>query len=589
MQTRLIKELRTLVPPASLVVAPTAWSLLWSAIGASNHTVSRLSEQLMVVAFVVGVPVVAATAFGAEFHHRTLTLLLTQPARRSRIWLEKMLVLAGVVGLLGVIQLAAPPGRLLDVGVADAVMFFTAVVCSAPFWTLIARSTVGGMAFTGGAIWIAELAAEYAIDVVSGRPLEFGLHHATAPLVAARITYCLLMLWLGWRAFKNVETRDSAETTLVNAATWPMLRCTPTGPLRNLIKKEAALQRPTYQIAGLFTICWLGTLALFLVSRPAGQIVEGTFGFLLAMYLPVAIVIAGTISIGDDTTLGLRAWHLTLPVSSAAQWTVKFAVSLLAGGALAIALPIGLVSVTVAVLPLEVDMLRALARPVAAVTAGAALALSFWASTLYGQTVRAAIGVGLTAIALMFCTPLAVWAGERFTGGTGILTALMVTFHWPPDALDAFLAEPAWALPGYFVVVATLALLQSLAAFRRIQSDPWTITRHTAALVGSSLLFVAFFAALGTATYRQRFSTPVRELQIALSTLPARPAAGADPRSVSLDELDATGRLSATTKSWLTGADISVKSWGKPGSSQATVRFPNSRKYLMVYSSDPLR
>src|SRR6266853_499858 len=44
--------------------------------------------------------VMAAQSFGAEFQHWTLPLLLVQPIRRSRSWMEKLLVLGVAVGTL---------------------------------------------------------------------------------------------------------------------------------------------------------------------------------------------------------------------------------------------------------------------------------------------------------------------------------------------------------------------------------------------------------------------------------------------------------------------------------------------------------
>lgn len=589
MTRRLLKELRALLPPAALIAAATALSFAWSAADGVGRPFASLAAQIAQTTFILGPAFISASAFGAEFQHHTMVLLLSQPVSRSRIWLEKSLVLAAVVGVLGGVQLVLlAAGRWRDVSLADAITFLAAIVCSSAFWTLIARSTVGGLAFAGGAAGMAELVAEYAIDTLAGRPTSFGLHGGTPPLIALRIAYCLVMLWLGWRAFVRFEVRGAGDASPVNAATWRILRCQPTGQLRNLVRKEVALQRPTYQMALLFMLGWFTALAVLSLSHASRETADTVFALLLGMYLPVAIVVAGTISIGDDTTLGLRGWHLTLPASSARQWLVKLAVSSVAGALLGIALPAGIVNVTTAVFPIKLALLEHVVRPMTVVTAASGLALSFWASTLFGHTVRAAIGAGLVGIALAFSVPIAYWLGEHFDPGAGILTALIVRFHWTPDVMNGVNA-PA-AMPTTFLgVMLTVALAQSLSAFRRIQTDAWTIARQASALVGAGLLVFVVFASVRNASSMQRMSPPVRELRSALTSLRAPSGPLTQPRQIGLEELASTGMLSTATTGWLSGADISVVPLSKPGTYQATLRFPNKRKYLLVYAADPRR
>lgn len=591
MLTRALKEVRSLLLPAGLILGATALSFAWSAAGDTNWALSALSRQIAVVSFILGTALLAASSFGAEFHQGTLVLLLSQPLTRSRLWLEKWLVLVGVVGILAATQFAILRVGPFQPGSAGALLYLAAVVCSAPFWTLVARSTIGGVAFSVSSIGMLELAASLVAERIYGPDVSPGPFAVTAPLTAARVAYCIVTLWLGWKVFSRFEVRNTGDASSADAAgsarSWSALRCRPAGGLRNLFRKEVCLHRPTFQVAGLFAVCWLSALALFSLQRWSRDTAEAVFAFLLAVYLPLSIVLAGAISVGEDTTLGLRAWHLTLPVSARVQWLVKLVVALLVGVALAIVLPLVLVMLTSAMLPLELGLFRVLMRPMTTISVASAVVLSFWASTLFGHTVRAALATGLGLTALTFCTSIAYWCGDYFAPGTGLLTSFIVRFQLPPDYVSG-LSRSGTVLASFFTIVPLLALRQSFTAFRRVQNDAWTIGRHATILLGAASLIFFCFAAINSASYLQRFSVPVRELETALQALPHPETPTTEPRRVTVGELDATGRLSPATRRWLANAEISVMQWGKPGSYKASVRFPNNRKYALVYSLPPI-
>jgi hypothetical protein len=261
MLTRALKEVRLLLPPAGLILGTTALSLAWSAIGRTSTALSQLSVQIGLTAFFLGIPLIAATSFGAEFQQRTIVLLLSQPATRFRLWLEKWLVLAGVAGITSAIQFATLDVRPFQS--ADAVnlalLYLAGVVCSAPFWTLVARSTIGGAAFSVSAIGMLELAASFVAEKIYGPGLSLEPFAVSPPLTAARVAYSVVTLWLGWKVFSRLEIRNTGEALSADAGggarSWSALRCRPAGVLRNLFRKEASLHRPTFQIAGLFTVC----------------------------------------------------------------------------------------------------------------------------------------------------------------------------------------------------------------------------------------------------------------------------------------------------------------------------------------------
>jgi len=56
------------------------------------YALYRLSPQISSVCFFMGIPLLATLSLGNEFQHRTLSLLLSQPVDRMKIWGEKFIV-----------------------------------------------------------------------------------------------------------------------------------------------------------------------------------------------------------------------------------------------------------------------------------------------------------------------------------------------------------------------------------------------------------------------------------------------------------------------------------------------------------------
>ena len=74
------KEFRALLP-------------VWLAVAVAlvgAHLTGRNWEWLSVAAYLLGAPAIGALAFGHEYSHRTVSLMLTLPVRRGRIWLVKI-------------------------------------------------------------------------------------------------------------------------------------------------------------------------------------------------------------------------------------------------------------------------------------------------------------------------------------------------------------------------------------------------------------------------------------------------------------------------------------------------------------------
>lgn len=599
--TGLKKEIRTLAWPAAAVLAATTLPLLWAALAGAAGGTRGWPLQAALSAFVVGTAVLVALPFGTEFQQRTLGLVLSQPVSRARVWVVKWSALLAVLVVLAAARFAALRGAAADgrVGVREST-FLLALACSGFLWTLVARSTIGGAAFSLAALAIVEMASSVAMSRLTGLELDpFATHPA---LVAVRIAYAAVTLGIGWRLFTRLELKAEGEgraaLSVAPLDAVPALRCRAAGPVANLVRKELRLQQPTLLIAALFALCWLTAILLFSMGPERPAVAEVVFATLFISYVPLVLVVCGTISIGEDTSLGIRSWHLTLPVSSRAQWAVKAGVMLVVGGALGLVLPLILKLVAPAFVSLPAGTIQLPSPGRIAAGAGALLVVSFWSATLLGHTVKAAVATGVAVLSLGVCIVFASLAGQRLGIGSGWLTSLMVANQWSPEHLLLVRGTRGVDLAVWASMLASsvVVLVQSFRAFRTARIDHRRIARDATllALTAAVIAFIptAYLRAAGD-QYRSR---PVRELQAALRQVSAASlaATGTVPASVTVAELEATGHLSGAARRWLDGSRILLRASAprRPASEifvRTDVSFPSGSRFRMLDSIPPDR
>jgi ABC-type transport system involved in multi-copper enzyme maturation permease subunit len=608
MVTRLSKEVRLLAAPAALVLAATVLPLAWNGAWDSLAAPRGWWLHIVVLGFYLGTALLVALPFGAEFQQRTIPLLLSQPASRARLWIEKWGVLVAVLAIVAVVQYAAfRMGPLAGHAVGRELGFLVVMACSGLFWTLLAGSTTGGLAFSLAALMLLEMGSNLVVGWISEPGLELFAGHPA--IVVVRIAYAMVTLWLGWRLFSRFEVKghgaDIGMQSLGASGALGWLRCRPTGVLLNLVRKELRLQLPTLLIAGLFVVCWLATIAFFAITGDRAlldnvpRVANIAFTVLLTIYLSLALVVAGTISVAEDTSLGILPWHLTLPISSFVQWLVKLGVTAAVVAALVVALPLMMVKLAAATATLPAGMLQLPAPPALLLFATGALVISFWSATLVGHTVKAAVASGLAMLGLAVCGFIAGWAGQRWGIGTDLMTRFMVDNQLPPSAFlpigtTGRRVSELFSLAS-FAALALLALRQSLSAYRTVQIDNRRIARYAAQL-GIVVLVLAFIpSAYMRAAVDQFESGPVRELEAALQqvSVASRAASGRVPDAVSAGDLEATGLLSETTSRWLAGSEISLRpsSPARDGTTYVRTRvsFTNGRAFRTFYRLPPAK
>src|SRR5712671_3865680 len=335
---RIFKEARSLFWPWLAVMTAAALPLLersWS-VGSGAAPlwgIHQVIEPASFLGFFIGLPLLATLSLGNEFQCRTIPLLLSQPVGRTEIWSEKIIVaLAAVLSAASLFCITGWNVLQQDpaIGFISAALMIP-MVASATFWTLLARSTLGGLALN---------ALNAAIPVVWLNRRDWIPQSALTRSVTlfAVLCYSGVMLWLGRRRIARFEvTGGIAGDDLLTAGPDFMpralagiltewFRSRPTGALLNLIRKEFRLLRPVWLISLLAIPIWI-SLPLF-GHTSENESLPAILLFMAVAFTPLIAVLAGTLSLGEERTSGTHSLHLTLPVPSRRQWLIKLAMAM---------------------------------------------------------------------------------------------------------------------------------------------------------------------------------------------------------------------------------------------------------------------
>jgi len=375
---------------------------------------------------------------------------------------------------------------------------------SVTFWTLLARSTLGGMVFTA----FSQLLVFGILGSIAERFGVFnyqvgilGLSAQTAISALAGIGYGGVFFWLSWRKLTRLEVSQLLPDTLAGSKSltaqglslgW--LRCRPGSSFLNLIRKEIQLQKPLFIIAAILCVLWVFSYALLILQPAHSSFPEIVFALTIGFYIPLMSLLSGSISLGEEKNLGITAWHLTFPVSIWRQWAAKLAVGFCTWLFLGLLLPFVLTRLGFVFggsrIFKEVELESWLG--ISLFTTGV-FVLSFWAMTLFANTVRAVIGTIAAVVALCSSAALAYWLTIELFAHTFVVTLL-------DDDSPQFVV--GWVVLG--AVTLLFALVQSMIQFRRAQSLWKTTAKYFCALIA-----FAFFGTGGCFLFLPLLNRPV--------------------------------------------------------------------------------
>lgn len=496
MKTRIWKEVRSISSGAVISVL---------AVGALLVLPGHTDFGMIVVVLLLGSGLMGGGVFGHEFSQRTLPLLLAQGVERSRIWREKMLVLAAFLMLF--FGLAVLAGKVVGLNWQSpdgetAIQFIWLIplscFCTVPFWTLFARNGLGGILFAlmfppfayGGA----SLLSERIFPEFFKRPENDAL--LTLIIQCVTLAYSFLLYHWGRAKFRTMEIKDGAGEDLQlpkrlgeffsNA----FERCWQgkTGPMVALIKKEIRLQKLSFIIAAVFVAAYV----LVIVAKAAGSVefAETAMVSVAGIYFSILPLLVGAISTAEERNLGTLEGQLVLPLGTRKQWTLKcvmaWVVCLTLGFA---AHGFGAMVGWVAGVPIAQQFFHEISAGslgIAACQQSLVLALVVYASTLSRNSMKAMLlGIALFVVGGCIYGVLLEYARHFLRGDEMMIAGRIYAIKplAPPIAQEVIV----WGLTAGTILFTLFILWLGYSNFRFSDRRPARLVAHAFA-VGCGLL-----------------------------------------------------------------------------------------------------
>ena len=581
--TRISKEARFLFWPWCALIAAGALRLLEQLSPALREGgpfagVHYFIEPVSFLGFFIGIPLLATLSLGSEFQHRTLPLLLSQPVERMEIWGEKLSVtIVAVMSATLVFWLSWRADLYQDPELwMVAAAWIISMIASATFWTLIARSTLGGLVLNGG--------VNYLFVVVWLFRRDWIPQSMTARSVGALalLCYAAVMLWLGRRTLARFQlTGGMAGDDLLMAGPSVMperlagwFRCRPTGVVRNLIRKELRLLRPLWLITPMGMVGWmyLSMLGQKLERGSVPAVLSVPAVIIVSAVTPLIAVLAGTLSLAEERSSGTHSWHMTLPVSARRQWLIKLLVALCAGLVCAALLPILVLTAGSFLFGspfLLVDVHGGMLWALGALLLSFA---SFWCACAVKGTVRAALWLFPLMFALALAGQFGNWIAPKLVDLAGSRFDLFTNFRFTNSVSNLeSLVMPATPLRLVTILMAPvllIAVIQSCRLYRvQLQDGTLSVIRNllplAIAVFLSAFSLMAFYVFVAHA--RQQMWTMFQETHEAIENIQPSTANldATHPLQLAGEDLFKAAPLSERTQHWLRNSRIMIAP-GKP-------------------------
>jgi hypothetical protein len=577
MNTRVImKEARPLFWPWCAVMLTGLVSLI-----RPLHSINWIGP----FGIVLGIPLLATLPLGNEFQNRTLSLLMSQPIGRTKIWAEKLFVSFLAVASAALVYSFSPhmtetlpySGQRLA-----AAAIILALVASATFWTLLARSTMGGIALSVGAL----LAIAVSLSLITGIGEIDSLlsAHLTLLSVSVLLCYAALMLWLGERAFARYQvTGNMAGDDLLTAGPDIMpaefsdwFRARPTGATLNLIRKELRLLRPIWLITFLAAAGWTCFTGIEMLR---GQRAASNLAFAVALFVGISCAVivatlAGCLSLGEEKTSGTYAWHRTLPVSPLRQWLVKLFVAFSASLICAGLIPLLLMGVGRHFFPQNFPVEDSEIQMSWVLLTLFLTSLSFWCACAVDGTVSSVLWIAPLLIVFIGVPEIGNWVVFRLEGlllKFDLFANLRFTLAF--SHLSAHLGMDIGRLGNLYVTYFELALvwipafILALAQSYRLFCSPIRNTALSVLRKLSPLILLAFLSSLvvsglprlsNDASASVRFSVYSIDSTIQKNLSDPAKRESAQPLQLTVDDPRSATRFRWLAPRWLSNVSITV-------------------------------
>jgi len=422
---RLRMETGAQMPGASLVFLAVTVNALVAQLG-----VSEMDIGLTAWAYGLGCLWLCANAFGSEFEHRTVGQWLMQPRSRGELYREKLGVVGGIAGTAAVIFFLTTKRSVTGDPQILAMTLGSLILglASAPFFTLISRSTLAGFVFTLTVPMALYLVLQTVLDVY---------HYRVYPTLADRSSEEKALLWAGgviylgatalagWRVFRGLEWREGGagggSAPGLHALTgawdrWIGRRWLGQAATAQLIRKELRLHVVPWLVAGILVGLWGLSLLVrkWAPESELGVAAANTSTVTLCAGILGAFIflVTGASAIAEERVLGTLEWQWTQPISMGRQWRIKVGVATALALTLGLILPAALVWLGFDAEALDTTFGKPEWLPIAAyaVALAALFATSLYASSVSHSSMKAVALTPLLLGSLWAVGALTIWA-----------------------------------------------------------------------------------------------------------------------------------------------------------------------------------
>ncbi|MCX6860922.1 MAG: hypothetical protein NTX70_11980 [Verrucomicrobia bacterium] len=444
---RLRMETGAQMPGAALAFLAAGVNALVAQLG-----VSEMDIGLTAWAYGLGCLWLCANAFGSEFEHRTVGQWLVQPRSRGELYREKIGVVGGIAGTAAVIfflttkrSVAGDP-QILAMTLGSLILG----LASAPFFTLISRSTLAGFIFTLTVPMALYWVLQTLLDVYHARvypDLADRSSEEKALLWAGGVIYLGAMalggvIYLGamalasWRVFKRLEWREGGagggSAPSLHALTgiwdrWIGRRWLGQAATAQLIRKELRLHVVPWLVAGILVGLWVLSLLVRKWAPESELGVTAANPSWVTLYAGILgtfiVLITGACAIAEERALGTLEWQWTQPIPMARQWRIKIGVATGLALTLGLMLPATLVWLGFDAETLETTFGKPEWLPI---TTFAIAVTALFATSLYASSVSQS---SMKAVALTPMLLSSLWAVGALTVWAVVATMISITHH----------------------------------------------------------------------------------------------------------------------------------------------------------------
>ena len=408
-------------------------SLAFLAVAVNAMFAKGVFESLSVfaaLAYALACLWICANAFGSEFEHRTLGQWLVQPRSRGDLYREKLGVAGGIAGTAAVIFFLTT-GQSMGHDLLELALIFGSLLilglASAPFFTLISRSTLAGFVFTLTVPMALYLILQTLLEVYHARVYPDLLYRSSEEqevLWAGGAIYLGATALAGWRVFRRLEWREGgaggSSTLGLYALTgawdrWLGRRWLGKPATAQLIRKELRLHVVPWLIAGILIGFW-GLSLLIRKWAPESELgVAASNPYTVTLYAGILgvfiFLVTGAGSIAEERVLGTLEWQWTQPIPMERQWRIKVGVATALALTLGLVLPAALVWLGFDAEALDTAFGQPDWEPIAAYAAAlvALFATSLYASSVSQSSMKAVALTPLLLASLWSVGALTIW------------------------------------------------------------------------------------------------------------------------------------------------------------------------------------